>query len=458
VPRLLVVRALTEFPLYVVTSVDGAEVLRKWRVNAVIFSAVGALFCLVVLALGYWSGWTYMHQKELLYQARRARDATESAERSKLRFVSLISHDLRTPLTALIGGAEMIERGQPLDERRRYLDLIKTSAGQVLAMVDGILNLSASDVRGGRAASTPFVVRDVINANLAIGSVGALAKGINLDSEIAEAVDEPVLGDPAILSQILLNVLSNAIKYTPTGSVTVVADMTRESDVERVAVISVVDTGPVIPSVYRDKLFDPFERGERTSDPNPDGHGLGLSVVRQLLTIVGGEISVDSAIGVGSTFTMRIPYMRAPAASAQSSASQASSAPLKILVADDVMSIQLVVRGMLQKMGHEVTCVANGALALAAARAEKFDLILMDIQMPEMDGLEATRRIRQLPGYRVVPIVAMTGLDRDGDRDAATLKIMDGYLRKPLGYDKLAEAIAETRRDNNAPRAGAAGA
>jgi anti-sigma regulatory factor (Ser/Thr protein kinase) len=267
--------------------------------------------------------------------------------------------------------------------------------------------------------------------NVSIARVGAEAKGLVIKTEISENISIGVIGNSAILSHILLNLLSNAVKFTDTGSIMLIADATSGADGDMKVSISVIDTGPGIPEGLREKLFEPFERGVRGDDTNPGGHGLGLSIMRQLCRAIGATVTLESAVGVGSTFTIATRYPVAPAlptspANDDRRGEQKSSAPLSILVADDVLSIQMVLRGMLEKHGHVVVCASNGRVALEAARERLFDFVLMDIQMPEMNGLE------------------MTGLDRDEHIDEAKFNVMTGYIRKPIGFAELRNVIEKT--------------
>jgi CheY-like chemotaxis protein len=257
-----------------------------------------------------------------------------------------------------------------------------------------------------------------------------------------------VLGDQGRVTQVLLNLLGNAVKFTERGSVDLnVSRVVSTSDAESVRLrFAITDTGPGISREVADRLFEPFERGENWKSHKGSGTGLGLAISKRLVTLMGGAIGADGERGVGSVFWFELPFKEAEGVENTTAPvlEPEAARPIEILVAEDSVTSQLVARHFLESMGHKVTIAENGSEALAAVQQQHYDLVLMDGHMPEMDGLEATRKIRDLGGrFADLPIYGLSANVLNSDRDMAARVGMNGYLTKPVRKAEIAAVISK---------------
>jgi signal transduction histidine kinase/DNA-binding NarL/FixJ family response regulator/HPt (histidine-containing phosphotransfer) domain-containing protein len=373
-----------------------------------------------------------------------AKVQAEAAERAKSAFLANMSHEIRTPLNAIIGFADLLRDEQaPVAEREKWLSLQMEASRALVAIVDDILDLSKIEAGRLELEMGPLDPAALAESCVALLSPRAADKGLAIRAEISDDLPKWVLGDAARLRQVLLNLLSNAVKFTAEGQV--VLSVTRTGVQMRFAV---TDTGMGIPADRLKHLFMPFTQLDASVTRRFGGTGLGLAITRRLVEAMEGRIQVESQPDAGSRFEITLPLAiaAAPPLEPQPSAQMAalpSYRPLSILLAEDIFANQMLVRAILEKAGHRVTVVENGAEAVqdVTRGTSAYDLVLMDVQMPVLDGMEATRRIRQ--AGHTLPILALTANVLREEREACLEAGMNGHIAKPVSPQALNQAIAD---------------
>jgi len=387
-------------------------------------------------------------EDEVLERTRElaeSRDDALAGLRAKREFLANISHEIRTPMNGVIGMAELLACTPLTAEQRSHLDAIRVSGSSLLTLLNDILDFSRLESNALTVENRPFRVARVVEECLEIMTPLANGKGLTLSSSIADGTVPAVSGDPHRARQVLLNLLSNAIKFTSAGRIDA-ALSSRSLDDGRVEVrFSVTDTGHGISSDDRGRLFVAFQQLEGSSSRQYGGAGLGLAISKRLTELMGGTITVETAPGGGSTFHFTIVGQRAelpPPPSAELSAQpRTGRRPLRILLAEDDMIGRIVVLNMLQQLGYQADSATNGIEALQALDRKTYDVVLMDVQMPGLDGLEVTRRIRSASGDRA-HIIALTAHALSGDRERCIAAGMNDYLSKPVRLTDLQDALA----------------
>jgi len=389
-------------------------------------------------------------------QLETAKIAAESASVAKSQFLATMSHELRTPMTGIMGMLDLLKGGELSPEQARHASLASESAESLLVILNDILDFSKIE------AGQMTIAREAFDLAAEIGKVNALlsplatAKGDTLKTVIADGLPSRIWGDPARLRQVLFNLIGNAVKFTADGLVGIAVSSTTDGRIR----FAVTDSGAGIPAEVQPRLFRPFIQGDGTSSRKVGGTGLGLAISRSLIEAMGGEIGFTSVDGQGSCFWFDLPLAEAPAEAVPASvapAAQRQRRRFDILVAEDHPVNQQLIAALLKREGHRVTVVPNGERAVEAVQAQSFDLVLMDIQMPVLDGIGATRAIRALAApVAAIPIVAITANALRGDMETYLAAGMTGYVSKPLRIDALREAMetAVPHADDTARLAG----
>jgi PAS domain S-box-containing protein len=385
-------------------------------------------------------------RKAIEAEAAKARRHAEEAAAAKGQFLATMSHELRTPLNGILGFADIIlDRSDLPSEVRRQVGLIQTASASLLTVVNDVLDFSKIEENKLELVPTNFSLRALIESVVSIVRDSAIKKHLALRILTDSSVPAYVVGDDARLRQVLLNLLNNAIKFTQTGHIILaVRHLGSGSSGEQLR-FSVSDTGIGIPDDKRDHLFQRFSQVDGSISREFGGTGLGLAISKRLVEMMGGEIGVDSVFGEGSTFwlTLALPVAEAPSAPVPAhQAQQRRVQSARILLAEDVAMNQEIVRSVLEAGGHQVDVVADGAAAIMAVEAQDYDVVLMDIQMPCMDGVTATKHIRALPGRASrVPIIAMTANVLPEQVESFRAAGMDGHVGKPFRREDLLAAV-----------------
>lgn len=377
--------------------------------------------------------------RELQATAHRA----EAASQAKSEFLATVSHEIRTPLNGVIGMSDLL-LDQPIDPKsREYARTLHVSAARLLELINDILDFSKIESGKLELERRPIRLTTLIGEACRLFGPHAEAKGLKLTTALSPALPEHVMGDPARLRQVLLNLLSNAIKFTDHGEVRVEAALSEQGEL----VLAVRDTGPGVALEKQDWLFEPFRQADASTARRYGGTGLGLAICRRLTEAMGGRIGVDSAPGQGSRFWVVMPLETVVSNEPESPVFQPILEPAaggKVLLVEDNPVNQQVAVAMLERHGCTVSVADSGDKALEVAGRESFDMIFMDVQMPGMDGLETTRRLRSRGGWLAeVPIVAMTAGGPGAERERCLVTGMSGYLAKPLRRAELAAALRQ---------------
>lgn len=393
--------------------------------------------------------------RQVADELEESRRRAEEAGAAKSRFLAMMSHELRTPMTGLLGMIELLTRTDLDSEQTGFVDIMRNSADTLLALLNDILDYSKLEAGKVQLEEIPFSPRRVLGDVLRLFQISASSKGLNLDGSADEDIPEWLLGDPLRLKQILSNLVSNGLKFTNEGSVSVTLSV-GASRGDRIEIVGRVrDTGIGISPDVQGQLFAAFEQGAVHTTRQFGGTGLGLSICKRLVEGMEGDIAVESAVGAGTTFTFRVPMQptEAPTMETVSETPVEQARPIHILLAEDNDVNRMLVSRMLAQAGHRIDEAVNGDEAVKAVRRRTYDLVLMDMQMPVMDGTEATGAIRAMGGEKAaMPIVALTADAVPEHRANYIAAGLDDVLLKPIDWGALNRTILwASRRGGAAP-------
>jgi len=422
----------------------------------------------------------YRTRGKLIGQLSSARLAAEAASRAKSEFLANMSHEIRTPMTGVIGMAELALQSDPQSgEHREYLATIRTCGLALLSIINDVLDFSKIEAGKLQLDSIPFRLRDCLGAALRTCSVKASEKTLQLRLNVAEEVPDHLVGDVGRLRQILLNLVGNAIKFTERGEVAVAVRLENQGPLQGAPAssalacgsgrtrlhLTVRDTGLGIPSEKQEMIFEAFSQADASTTRRYGGTGLGLSICKRLIEMMHGRIWIESELGKGTTVHFTVEFQQearpseAPEDNLETEASRHERREpaclhrgARVLVAEDNAVNQTLVRRLLEKEGYSITVAGNGRRAVEEFDRGDFELILMDVQMPEMDGFEAVAAIREReaaagPARSRIPILALTAHAMAGDRERCLSAGMDGYVSKPIRMEALRGAIAAACQD-----------
>jgi len=391
-----------------------------------------------------------LERRKANHVAEKAKKRAEEADRLKSSFLANMSHEIRTPMNGIIGMADILRTTELSPQQEEYLDIIESSGKTLLAIINDILDLTKIESNQMTLEMVSFNLRDEIRNIIKLLEKKASDKGLELGVEVEESVPELVNGDPVRTKQILLNLLSNGVKFTEQGHVKLLVSTLKDTNKVSKILFKVEDTGMGISRDSISKLFNEFSQSDTSITRKFGGTGLGLAISKKLTRMMGGEIGVESEPGKGSTFWFTIEFMKENVEEPIDKIKTQKMEPginLRILLVEDNLINQKVALFNLKQLGHTADLAENGKIAFEKFKNNSYDVILMDIMMPEMDGLEATKHIREweekndIKPHEKIHIIAMTANALKGDKEKYLKNGMDDYISKPFQQEDLAAVL-----------------
>lgn len=387
--------------------------------------------------------------------AEKAKKAAEEAVKAKQQFLSNMSHEIRTPLNAIIGFTKVVLKTELTDKQKEYISAIKISGDALIVLINDILDLAKVDAGKMTFEQIPFKLSASMYAMLHLFETKIHEKNLQLIKKYDPAIPEVLEGDPVRLHQVILNLMSNAVKFTSQGKIVIEVKLVKEDNSSATIKFSVTDTGIGIPENKIDHIFDNFQQATSGTARLYGGTGLGLAIVKQLVESQGGKVEVQSKVGKGSTFSFTLSFRKTTEKVEKENDTDVivskGAGNIKILVAEDVVLNQLLMKTLLEEYGFQMDIAANGRIAVEKLQSEKFDVVLMDLQMPEMNGYEATEVIRNELGLDL-PIIALTADVTTADVEKCKAVGMNDYISKPIDdkllYKKLNKYLTEINPKN----------
>jgi len=422
-------------------SKDGEERIFEWS-NALVLDDNGAMQYVTTIGIDI------TEQKERELELEKAKEAAEAAAKAKSDFLANMSHEIRTPLNGIIGLTELVLKTELGSKQRDFLEKSNLSSHALLDVINDILDYSKIEAGKFDLENKPFELNSVLNNIMSLFEFQAQQKGLelNLNVDLTESV---MIGDALRLTQILTNLVGNAIKFTATGSISINVISTDEDDDFLNLEFSIADTGIGMSQEAQQNLFQEFSQADTSITRQFGGTGLGLAISKKLVQMMGGDIGVRSAADMGSTFMFTVPFGKMKSSEIQTVPekgllSQESLEVIKgirILLVEDNKINQLVALGLLEELGAETDVALNGKEAIELVEKNRYDLILMDLQMPVMDGFEATKVIRTIEGYSDVPIIALSAAVMQKDKELTSEVGMNAHLSKPIHKGDLVSTL-----------------
>jgi signal transduction histidine kinase/CheY-like chemotaxis protein len=385
-------------------------------------------------------------QKTAMDELIRTREEAERANSAKSEFLAMMSHELRTPMNGVLGMLQLMETTRMTEEQAEYSALATESTEHLLRVINDILDFSRFERDDLELENIPFNLADLIATSVQAFAHDAQQRGLVLELRLSPELDLlRVKGDPTRIRQILVNLVGNALKFTELGSVRIEASWARKDAQHIVFTCAVRDSGIGISAELLESMFDAFQQADTSISRRYGGTGLGLPIARNLAERMGGVLSAESNEGLGSVFTLQIPlqliHHEEPVSEPLAISEPRDGGEGRVLLVEDNPVNRTVVEAMLRSLGLQVSVAGDGAQAVSMASKEVFALVLMDCRLPVMDGYEATRRIRELPGRDSLPIIALTANARHGDRDLCLQSGMNDYLAKPFKRADLQQVL-----------------